>query len=147
MFEKFFKMLKGYETYWMMTDFVVCVDDPEDVKTVLKSKFALEKGMIYSKFFIHGLLVERRENYRSHRKLINHLFTTSALRKYIPTLNSNMNKILQIYQFNGKTINIGNLVSEYVCRNVLETILSGISGDVVTKEQIVEIQHRVERYL
>lgn len=122
--EKFFRAMKDYETYWIGASFFVSIDNPEDVKTVLNSNAAFEKGFFYSLLFNYGLIVETKEHYKTHKKLLNPLFTPSALQSYIPKINESMDGILKNNQLDGLAHDVVDMSFAYACRGVLETLFN-----------------------
>lgn len=137
----FSKVLKGFETFWLGSRFFMIIDDPDDVKTVLNSDEAFEKAFMYDLFFKNGLVVETKENYKSHKKLLNPIFKTSVLHSYTPKLNNAMDKILDNYNFDGKTIDIRDMIFLYACRGVKDTLFE----EAVHVEYPDECFHRIRR--
>lgn len=122
-FERFSKVLKGFETYWFTTKFTVVIGDPDDVKTALNADESFEKAFMYNLFFHDGLLVERKDNYKFHKKILNPIFNPAVLHTFVPKLNMAMDKVFKNYKIEGKTFDVRGMVFVYACRGAKDTIL------------------------
>lgn len=73
---------------WLGPLLFLMVRDADDLKTILSSEECFDKmGIIYKRYFSYGLFVLEGDEYKSHRKAINPLFTPAALKSYLPTVN------------------------------------------------------------
>lgn len=128
-----------------MNKFAVIIDDPDDVKTALNSEESFEKAFVYNMYFHDGLLVERRDNYKFHKKLLNPVFNPAVLHTYVPKLNVAMDKVFRNYEIEGKTFDIRGMVFVYACRGVKDTLFSNTNDEEYPDETFEGIRRSAER--
>lgn len=107
------------------------IDDPDDVKTALNADESFEKAFMYNLFFHDGLLVERKDNYKFHKKILNPIFNPAVLHTFVPKLNLAMDKVFQNYDVDGKTFDVRGMVFVYACRGVKDTLFcNSVQGEL-----------------
>lgn len=88
---------------WFGTFFFFVPRKPDDIQIILNSEYCQDKpSVFYRETFEFGLIAMNGEEYTTHRKAVNPLFTLKSLRSYVPLLDEVVNIFLVDFDSNLK---------------------------------------------
>ncbi|XP_060860448.1 cytochrome P450 4C1-like [Metopolophium dirhodum] len=115
---------------WLGPYFGVVIDKPEDLKIVLNSSKALQKGRMYEFFKNYageGLFTAPVDKWRIHRRMINPAFNAKLLEQFFPVFNEkNQILIKNVMKESNKTQAFD--LWQYIAPTALDTICQTTMG-------------------
>lgn len=134
------KPFKSNLRAWFGTMPLLCLKDPEDIKTLLTSSGAFEKPVtLYKQLFSYGFLTIGGTPYRRQRKAVERLFHPTSLTENLPTINRKMKSFMDKFDknINPEIFDISHTATDFTLDTLLATTFEMDSASEETRKKFV----------
>lgn len=117
---------------WLGPFCMIDLRKPEYIKKVLNSEKCIDRASFYSFPYKTGLLISGGEMWKRHRKILNPVFSTNKLNKFMPIVNEKARKLGEAINahINKGEFNVVRLLSALTLENLLQSSF-GLEKDFI----------------